>query len=103
MAPKVPSDPAVEEKLWGLYAAKCVHAWMHGEQGHKSVVVSGFCSQTHTAEQHQSKLLLCEQTSPLYFVSLAAEAKGLVLRGFAGCCGRLGGRGARRLERKRLD
>ncbi|KAL8438014.1 hypothetical protein Efla_003554 [Eimeria flavescens] len=40
LASRLPRDPELESKLWGLFAAKCVHAWLHGEQGHKDVVVA---------------------------------------------------------------
>ncbi|XP_026189928.1 uncharacterized protein LOC34618997 [Cyclospora cayetanensis] len=37
---RIPGDPDLEDKLWGIYAARCVHAWMHGEKGSKDVVVA---------------------------------------------------------------
>ncbi|KAL8431299.1 hypothetical protein ACSSS7_005384 [Eimeria intestinalis] len=40
LATRIPRDPDLERRLWGLYAAKCVHAWLHGEMGHKDVVVA---------------------------------------------------------------
>lgn len=40
VASRIPKDPDLESKLWGLYAAKCVQAWMHGEKGHKDITVS---------------------------------------------------------------
>ncbi|CDJ36074.1 subtilisin-like protease TgSUB2, putative [Eimeria mitis] len=40
VAANLPQDPDLEKRLWGMYSARCVHAWLHGEKGHKEVVVA---------------------------------------------------------------
>ncbi|KAL8270567.1 hypothetical protein Esti_005538 [Eimeria stiedai] len=40
LATRIPRDPDLQRRLWGLFAIKCVHAWLHGEMGHKDVVVA---------------------------------------------------------------
>ncbi|CDI86272.1 subtilisin-like protease TgSUB2, putative [Eimeria praecox] len=40
VAAHLPEDPDLEERLWGMYSAHCTHAWLHGEKGHREVVVA---------------------------------------------------------------
>ncbi|CDJ48374.1 subtilisin-like protease TgSUB2, putative [Eimeria brunetti] len=40
VAARLPQDPDLEKRLWGMYSTRCVHAWLHGEKGHKEVVVA---------------------------------------------------------------
>lgn len=59
---RIPTDPDLEKRLWGMYAARCVHAWMHGEKGHKDVVVSHFAprfSSFFVTDRLWSRMRLC--------------------------------------------
>lgn len=66
----LPEDPDLEKRLWGMYSSRCVHAWLHGEKGHKGVVVSVGDVLFHS---------LCRPSTTKHQSDLASEVLGMLI------------------------